>query len=111
ATQSSQVTPSCPSIISARRTGRKPTYPHRMVVDRLVLEEIDRAPAHSKALARRGANVARSSVHGALRRLERDGLLVGSWQDGRRRRVYRMTRAGVEALRLRQLEVRSLARR
>jgi len=86
-----------------------------MVVDRLVLEEIDRAPAHgyavSRALARRGANVARSSVHSALRRLERDGLLVGSWQDGRRRRVYRMTRAGVEALRLRRLEVRSLARR
>ena len=49
-----------------------------MVVDRLVLEEIDRAPAHgyavSRALARRGANVARSSVHSALRRLERDSL-------------------------------------
>jgi DNA-binding PadR family transcriptional regulator len=55
--------------------------------------------------------VARSSVHSALRRLERDGVVVGKWQDGRRRRVYRLTRAGDEALRLMRLEVRSLARR
>jgi DNA-binding PadR family transcriptional regulator len=85
------------------------------MVDRLILEELRRAPAHgyaiSTALARRGLRVARSSIHSALRRLERDGVVQGKWQDGRRRRVYRLTRAGDEALRLRRLEVRSLARR
>jgi len=74
------------------------------MVDRLILEELRRAPAHgyaiSTALARRGVRVARSALHGALRRLERDGVVVGRWQDGRRRRVYRLTRAGDEALRL-----------
>jgi DNA-binding PadR family transcriptional regulator len=92
----------------------KPTYPRRMV-DRLILEELRRGPAHgyaiSTAFARRGLRVARSSVHTALRRLERDGVVTGRWQDGWRRRVYRLTRAGDEALRLRGLEVRSLARR
>jgi len=85
------------------------------MVDRLILEELRRGPAHgyaiSTAFARRGLRVARSSVHTALRRLERDGVVTGRWQDGRRRRVYRLTRAGDEALRLRLLEVRSLARR
>jgi len=85
------------------------------MVDRFILEELRRAPAHgyaiSRALARRGVQVARSSVHAALRRLERDGIVVGRWQDGRRRRVYRLTRAGDEALRLRRLEMHSLARR
>ncbi|MFL5951094.1 MAG: helix-turn-helix transcriptional regulator [Gaiellaceae bacterium] len=85
------------------------------MVDRLILEELRRAPAHAsaigKALVRRDVRVARSSVHTALRRLERDGVVVGKWQDGRRRRVYRLTRAGDEALRLRRLEVRSLRRR
>jgi DNA-binding PadR family transcriptional regulator len=85
------------------------------MVDRLILEELRHAPAHgcaiSRALARRELRVARSSTHTALRRLERDGVVAGSWQDGRRRRVYRLTRAGDEALRLRRLEVRSLARR
>ena len=85
------------------------------MVDRLILEELRRAPAHgyaiSTALARRGLQVARSAVHSALRRLERDGVVTGKWQDGRRRRVYRLTQAGDEALRLRRLEVRSLARR
>jgi DNA-binding PadR family transcriptional regulator len=63
------------------------------------------------ALERRGTRLPRSSVHTALRRLERDGLLVGKWQDGRRRRVYRLTSVGGEVLRLRRLEGRSLARR
>jgi DNA-binding PadR family transcriptional regulator len=85
------------------------------MVDRFILEELRRAPAHGyaicTALARRGVLIARSSVHSTLRRLERDGIVAGKWQDGRRRRVYRLTRAGDEALRLRRLEVRSWARR
>jgi PadR family transcriptional regulator PadR len=85
------------------------------MVDRLILEELRRAPAHGyaicMALARRGVRLARGSVHTALRRLERDGVVAGKWQDGRRRRVYRLTPAGDEVLRLGRLEVRSLARR
>lgn len=40
------------------------------------------------------------SVYPALRRLERSGLVRGSWSvvDGRRRRTYRLTRAGVAEL-------------
>ena len=36
------------------------------------------------------------SVYPALRRLERDGFIRGAWSlvDGRRRRTYRLTRAG-----------------
>jgi DNA-binding PadR family transcriptional regulator len=85
------------------------------MVDRFILEELRRTPLHGRAvtnaLARRGLRFARSAVHAALRRFERDGLVVGSWQDGRRRRVYRLTHAGDEALRLRRLEVRSWGRR
>jgi PadR family transcriptional regulator, regulatory protein PadR len=85
------------------------------MVDQLILEELRRAPAHgyaiSTALARRRLRVARTSIYGALRRLEREGVVAGKWQDGRRRRVYRLTRAGDEALRLRRLEVRSVSRR
>ena len=86
-----------------------------MLVDTLILEELTRAPSHGhalrRALARRGTAVAPSSVYSALRRLERDGVLAGRWQDGRRRRVYRVTHAGDEALRVRRLEVRSITRR
>jgi DNA-binding PadR family transcriptional regulator len=71
------------------------------MVDRLILEELRRAPAHGYAI----------STALARRRLERDGVVTEKWQDGRRRRVNRLTRAGDEALRLRRLEVRSLSRR
>jgi DNA-binding PadR family transcriptional regulator len=71
------------------------------MVDRLILEELRRAPAHGYAI----------STALARRRLEGDGVVTGKWQDGRRRRVYRLTRAGDVALRLRRLEVRSLSRR
>jgi DNA-binding PadR family transcriptional regulator len=85
------------------------------MVDELILAELEREARHGHALAaaleRRGLRVPRSSVHTALRRLERDGLLVGRWQAGRRRRVYRLTSAGGEVLRLRRLEGRRLARR
>jgi DNA-binding PadR family transcriptional regulator len=86
-----------------------------MLVDTLILEELRHAPAHSyalrRALERRGTSAAPSTVYGTLRRLERDGIVHGRWQDGRRRRVYRITRLGDEALRVRRLEVRSIARR
>jgi DNA-binding PadR family transcriptional regulator len=84
-----------------------------MLIDGLILEELHRAPAHGyalrRALARGGAQVAPGTVYSALRRLERDGLLKGRWQDGRRRRVYRITRTGEELRHLRRLELRSIA--
>ena len=51
-------------------------------------------------------DVAGGTVYSVLRRLERDGLLTAKWQNGRRRRVYRITRAGREALHVRRLELR-----
>jgi PadR family transcriptional regulator PadR len=83
------------------------------MLDGLVLEEVTRAPAHGyalrRSLARRGIDVAASTLYTVLRRLERDGLLTAKWQNGRRRRVYRVTGAGREALRVRRLELRSSA--
>jgi DNA-binding PadR family transcriptional regulator len=91
------------------------SYPDCVVLDLLILEELARAPAHgyalNRALARRRVRVPPSTVYSALRRLERDGILAGRWQDGRKRRVYRVTRTGDEALRIRRLEVRTAARR
>ncbi|HSC74214.1 MAG TPA: helix-turn-helix transcriptional regulator [Gaiellaceae bacterium] len=85
------------------------------MVDRLILEELRRAPAHGypigTAFARRGLRVAEATIDSALRRLERDSLVAGKWQDGRRRRVFRLTRSGDEALRVGRLEVRSSGRR
>lgn len=82
-----------------------------MFLDSVVLEEVTRAPTHGyalrRSLGRRGIDAAGSTVYAVLRRLERDGLLAGKWEDGRRRRVYRVTPAGQEALRVRRLELRS----
>ena len=84
-----------------------------MLVDSVVLEEVTRAPMNGytvrRSLARRGIEIAGSTVYAALRRLERDGLLAAGWEEGRSRRVYRVTRAGLEALQVRRLEVRSSA--
>jgi DNA-binding PadR family transcriptional regulator len=83
------------------------------LLDGLVLEEVTRAPAHGyavrRSLARRGIDVAGSTVYAILRRLERDALLTARWQNGRSRRVYRVTGAGREALHVRRFELRSSA--
>jgi PadR family transcriptional regulator len=51
-------------------------------------------------------------VYPALHRLERDGLVKSRWTaaSGRRRRVYRLTRSGAEALAVRKLEWRTFSR-
>jgi DNA-binding PadR family transcriptional regulator len=86
-----------------------------MLVDRLILEELRRAPAHGYELkariGRRGVHVSPSTVYSALRRLERDRILSARWQDGRRRHVYRLTRLGEEALFVQRLEIRSIGHR
>jgi len=76
-------------------------------LDPLILATIAEDPAHGYAILQRlrqrssGAfDLAEGTIYPALHRLERDGLLSSSWavESGRRRRVYRLTRAGRLAL-------------
>jgi PadR family transcriptional regulator, regulatory protein PadR len=76
-------------------------------VDLLLLATLERAPAHGyrvvEALRERsqGAfDLAEGTVYPALYRLERGGLVTSRWQvvEGRRRRVYELTKAGRTAL-------------
>lgn len=69
----------------------------------LLLAVLVDEPGHGYALsqrlaARSGGDLAvpEGSLYPALQRLERRGLVTGSWdtQDGRRRRVYRLSAAG-----------------
>ncbi len=88
-------------------------------LDALVLAALEQEPAHGyaiiKRLQRRSHDVFRlpeGTVYPALHRLERDGLVKSRWtsDSGRRRRVYRLTRAGGEALAVRRLEWKTFSR-
>jgi PadR family transcriptional regulator, regulatory protein PadR len=77
-------------------------------VDLLLLAVLREMPAHGYALADAlrtrsdGAfDLAEGTIYPALYKLERQGLVESSWEDGRtrRRRVYRLTRKGAAALR------------
>ena len=70
-------------------------------VDTLVLAAVESGATHEGQLARTAPG---GFLHSALRRLERDGLVV-------RRRLIRVTHAGSEALAARRLELRTAARR
>lgn len=72
-------------------------------VDLLLLSVLAHGPAHGYGLLEvlrersDGAfDLAEGTVYPALYRLERQGLVKSHWEDGRtrRRRVYRLTRAG-----------------
>ena len=72
-------------------------------VDLLLLATLRQGPLHGYAVVERlrgesqGAfDLAEGTVYPALYRLERAGLLASSWTtaEGRRRRVYRLTRRG-----------------
>jgi PadR family transcriptional regulator, regulatory protein PadR len=87
-------------------------------LDALVLAALEGAPAHGYAiigrLRLRSSEVfrlAEGTVYPTLHRLERDGLVTSRWTaaSGRRRRVYRLTRAGHEALLVRRLEWRTFS--
>lgn len=76
-------------------------------LDGLLLATLEQGPLHGyaiiEALHRRsdGAlDLPAGSVYPALRRLERARYLSGSWEvvGGRRRRTYRLTRAGRQML-------------
>jgi PadR family transcriptional regulator PadR len=88
-------------------------------LDALVLAALEAEPAHGYAiiqrLRRRSGEVfvlPEGTVYPALHRLERDGLVKSRWTaaSGRRRRVYRITRSGKEALAVRRLEWKTFAR-
>ena len=76
-------------------------------LDYLVLAVLVHAPAHGYAVvealrARSGGafDLAEGTVYPALHRLEAAGLLTSRWSDesGRRRRTYRLTPKGHQAL-------------
>ena len=84
-------------------------------LDPLVLATVAETPAHGYVILQRlkersgGVfDLAEGTIYPALHRLERDGLLQSSWsiEQGRRRRVYRVTRAGHSALAARRREWR-----
>ena len=87
-------------------------------LDALVLAALEEEPAHGygiiRSLRRRSSEVfrlAEGTVYPTLHRLERDGLVSSRWTSasGRRRRVYRLTRSGHEALLVRRLEWRTFS--
>jgi PadR family transcriptional regulator PadR len=76
-------------------------------VDLLILAALDNGPAHGYALVDTLRDqsdgvfdLAEGTVYPALYRLERQGLVTSSWEEGRtrRRRVYRLTRSGTAQL-------------
>jgi PadR family transcriptional regulator len=85
-------------------------------LDPLILATLADEPGHGYVILQRlkdrsaGAfDLAEGTIYPALHRLERDGLLKSSWssEGGRRRRVYRITRAGRSRLAVRRREWRT----
>ena len=88
-------------------------------LDLLLLAAVQASPAHGYAIAvalrARSAdalNLAEGTLYPALHRLERTGLLASQWAEanGRRRRVYQLTRKGHRALARQHHEWRSFVR-
>jgi PadR family transcriptional regulator PadR len=82
-------------------------------LDPLILATIAEEPAHGYAILQRlkqrsagTFDLAEGTLYPALHRLERDGLLTSSWstESGRRRRIYRITKAGASTLEVRRGE-------
>jgi PadR family transcriptional regulator PadR len=84
-----------------------------------VLAAIEGEPAHGYGIiqqlrlrSRDVFRLAEGTIYPTLHRLERDGLVNSRWTaaSGRRRRVYRITRSGRDALAVRRLEWREFSR-
>ena len=87
-------------------------------LDSMILAVLATGPAHGYAIIeelkeRSGGtfSLPEGTVYPALHRLERSGLLSSDWSDanGRRRRVYRLTRRGRAALAARERDWRRFA--
>jgi PadR family transcriptional regulator PadR len=87
-------------------------------VDLLILATLRQGPLHGYAVVEKlrdeseGAfDLAEGTVYPALYRLERAGLLASRWTsaEGRRRRIYRLTRRGRTALDRERKEWKSFA--
>jgi PadR family transcriptional regulator, regulatory protein PadR len=87
-------------------------------LDGLLLAALEDGPRHGYAVieALRQAtggqlDMATGTIYPALRRLEQTGLITGSWSvvAGRRRREYRLTASGAEALTGRRSQWREFA--
>jgi PadR family transcriptional regulator, regulatory protein PadR len=87
-------------------------------LDRLLLAVLAEAPGHGYELSQRlkersggELEVHEGSLYPALHRLERGGLVESEWSsgDGRRRRVYRLTRAGRRAVKASRDEWRTFS--
>src|SRR5437867_11465992 len=88
-------------------------------LDFLLLAAVQPGPTHGYAIAeilrvRSGGtfDLAEGTLYPALHRLERAGLLSSRWSEvnGRRRRVYQLTRTGQRALAQRHGEWHDFAR-
>ena len=86
-------------------------------LDELVLGALEAEPSHGYGIVRRlplrARGVGAAAVYPVLRRLEREGLVTSRPTTRSRlrpRRVYRITRSGSEALMVRRLSRRTLAR-
>jgi PadR family transcriptional regulator, regulatory protein PadR len=88
-------------------------------LDLLLLAAIQPEAAHGYAIAERlrarssgTFDLPEGTLYPALHRLERAGLLSSKWSEvnGRRRRVYQLTRQGHKSLTQRQGEWRDFAR-
>lgn len=88
-------------------------------LDLLLLATLAKGPAHGYRLIERiredtaaSFDLQEGTVYPALHKLERDGLLASRWSDGegRRRRVYRLTRRGRSALERERAEWDGLVR-
>lgn len=88
-------------------------------LDLLLLAVLQNGPAHGYAMIEtlrlRSAEVfdlPEGTIYPALHRLEGQGLLASEWSEaaGRRKRIYRLTPKGQEALSQRQQEWRKFSR-
>jgi DNA-binding PadR family transcriptional regulator len=88
-------------------------------VDFLLLSALEAGPAHGYGLAEHlrerseGAfDLPEGTIYPSLYRLERRRLAASSWEtvDGRRRRVYRLTRTGTKELERQRVEWQSFSR-
>ena len=87
-------------------------------LDAMLLAALEAGPRHGYAVIealRQGSggrlDLPTGTIYPALRRLEQSGLIAGSWSvvGGRRRRYYRLTAVGQEALTGRRSDWREFA--